>query len=242
MPDIIVTEHDGWAHFQINRASKRNALNQAMRLDLIKAFRSYTGRVRAVVLTGSEAWFCCGADLKERAKFVEAGKVDPTGPEGIQLALAIREFPGVVIAAINGLALGYGVNLINCADVAIASDQATMGLPELRQGAFASMSAATSLLSGLNRKRVGWMVYNSDPIDAQTALSWGLVTEVLPNGRLHERAAELAGKIAGFHPDAVADTKSALETIPNFGTQWGDAMEFGQAVGTRIKTKVNGNH
>lgn len=235
MSSVMLTEQEGWAHLRINRPEKRNALDQAARLDLLAALHSVSGRARAVVLTGAEAWFCCGADIKERAQLVAEGKPDPTGPEGIELAMAIHAFPGVVIAAVNGLALGYGVNLVNCCDLALAAHDAQLGLPELRASSFASMSAATSLLSGLNRKRAGWLVFNTDPIDAATALAWGLVNEVVPSTQLAGRAAELAIRIAGFAPAAITETKSALARLPTFGADWRAAMEHGQETGARIK-------
>jgi enoyl-CoA hydratase/carnithine racemase len=239
MSDVIVTKHQDWALIRIDRAAKRNSLNQAARLDLLAALRTLQNHARAIILTGSDAWFCCGADIKERAQFVAEGKEDTAGSEGMELAAAIREFPGVVIAAVNGLALGYGVNLVNCCDLALASDRAQLGLPELRHGSFASMSAATSLLSGLSRKRAGWMIFNADPIDAHTALAWGLINEIVPADRLGDRAVQLASKIAAFHPAAIAETKAALAKIPELGPQWGPAMEFGQTVGARIKAKTS---
>jgi enoyl-CoA hydratase/carnithine racemase len=238
MSSVVLTEQEGWAHLRIGRPEKRNALDQAARLDLLAALRSVSGRAHAVVLTGSEAWFCCGADLKERAQFLAEGKPDPTAAEGIELAMAIRAFPGVVIAAVNGLALGYGVNLVNCCDLALAAHDAQLGLPELRSGSFASMSAATSLLSGLNRKRAGWLVFNTDPIDAATALAWGMVNEVVPSAQLDERAAELATRIAGFAPAAIAETKAALAKLPSFGEDWRAALEHGQEIGARIKART----
>lgn len=235
MSVLAITEHDGWAHLRIDRPEKRNALNQSARRDLLDAFGQLAGQARAVVLTGADTWFCCGADIKERAQFVAEGKPDTAGAEGIDLAMAIRSFPGVVIAAVNGLALGYGVNLVNCCDLALAADHAQFGLPELRSGSFASMSAATSLLSGLNRKRAGWLVFNTEPIDARTALEWGMVNEVVPSRELQERAADLAARIAGFAPAAIAETKRALLALPEFGADWRAAMEHGQAIGARIK-------
>ncbi|MGS0892942.1 enoyl-CoA hydratase/isomerase family protein [Burkholderia stagnalis] len=235
MSVIAVTEDDGWAQLRIDRPEKRNALNQSARRDLLAAFDHFAGRARAVVLTGADRWFCCGADIKERAQFVAEGKQDTAGPEGIDLAMAIRSFPGVVIAAVNGLALGYGFNLVNCCDLALAADHAQFGLPELRSGSFASMSAATSLLSGLNRKRVGWLVFNTDPIDARTALDWGIVNEVMPPDELPKRAAELAARIAGFAPAAIAETKRALVALPEFRADWRAAMEHGQEIGARIQ-------
>jgi enoyl-CoA hydratase/carnithine racemase len=235
MSSIVVTNHTSWAHIRIDRADKRNALNQAARLDLLAALKFLAGKTSAVVITGSDQWFCCGADVKERAQRVAEGKPDTAGQEGIDLAMAVRNFPGVVIAAVNGLALGYGVNLINCCDLALAAGQAKLGLPELRASSFASMSAATSRLSGLNPKRLGWLVFNTEPIEADTALSWGLVNEVVPAGQLAERAQEIAAKIAEFDLATLVETKAALAKLSEINGDWRDAMDYGQIAGARIK-------
>jgi enoyl-CoA hydratase/carnithine racemase len=240
MSCIVVTHHTSWAHIRMDRAGKRNALNQAARLDLLAAFESLAGKARAVVITGSEQWFCCGADVKERAQHLAEGKPDTAGQEGIDLAMAIRDFPGVVIAAVNGLALGYGVNLVNCCDLALAAGQAKLGLPELRSSSFASMSAATSRLSGLSPKRLGWLVFNTEPVEADTALSWGLVNEVVPGDQLAQRAAELAAKIGQFEPEVLAETKAALAKLSESSCDWRVAMDNGQVVGARIKGLIAG--
>ncbi|WP_326540621.1 enoyl-CoA hydratase/isomerase family protein [Pseudorhodoferax sp.] len=236
---LAVTVHTGWAHLRIQRADKRNALNQAARQALREALQTLAGQAQAVVLTGSERWFCCGADLKERAQHVADGQPDTAGEEGIALAGALREYPGVVIAAVNGLALGYGVNLVNCADLALAADTAQLGLPELRAGGYASMSAATSQLAGLGRKRLAWMVYGAEPIDAQTALAWGLVNQVVPAHELDAHAEALARRIAGFDAAALAETKAALQQIPE-ATDWRLAMQAGQGVAARIRQRRAG--
>lgn len=235
MSNIVVTTQRAWAHIRIERPAKRNALDQATRRDLLKALRALRGAASTLVLTGSEDWFCCGADLKERAQWRAEGKPDTAGAEGIELALAIRAFPGVVIAAVNGLALGYGVNLVNSCDLAIATATARFGLPELRSGSFASMSMATSHLSGLNRKQLGWLIYGAEPIDAASAASVGIVNEVVAADALASRATELATRIAGFDPAVVAHTKAALQHMPDAGTDWREAMEHGQRIGAQIK-------
>jgi enoyl-CoA hydratase/carnithine racemase len=238
MSHVVVTNHESWAHIRIQRPEKRNALNQAARLDLLAAFKSLEGEARAVVITGSDQWFCCGADIKERAQTLAEGMPDTAGQEGIDLAIAIQQFPGVVISAVNGLALGYGVNLINVSDLSIGSVQAKMGLPELKAGAFASMSAATSHLSGLNRKRLGWMLYNTEPINASVALSWGLLNEVVMADELDSRAQELAEKISQFDADVLTETKSAIAKLPEFNSDWRSALDYGQNVAERIKRRI----
>jgi enoyl-CoA hydratase/carnithine racemase len=233
MSVVAVTKHDRWSELRINRPEKRNALNQSARQALLKALREEAGVARAVVISGSDEWFCCGADIKERAACLAQGLPDTSAEEGIELAMAIREFPGVVIASVNGLALGYGVNLVNCADVAIASDQARFGLPELRSGSFASVSSATTQLAGVGRKRLAWLIYNADPIDAATAGEWGLVSLVVPAAELQTRVAALAGKLAQFDAAAIAETKAALSKLPD-ASDWRAAMQMGQGVRARI--------
>jgi enoyl-CoA hydratase/carnithine racemase len=235
MSTIVVTEHEGWAHLRIDRPDKRNALNRAARAELDGALQTLKGRARAIVLTGTDRWFCCGADLKERAQRLAEGLPDTAGAEGIDLAMAIRDFPGVAIAAVNGLALGYGVNLVNCCDLALAADSAQLGLPELRSAAYASMSAATSQLAGVGRKRLGWLLFNAEPIDAGVACDWGLVNAVVPAAQLAARAEALAQKIAGFDPVAIAETKAALARVPPDPSDWRTAMELGQSVNPRIR-------
>jgi enoyl-CoA hydratase/carnithine racemase len=234
MNNIVITTHEGWAHIRIDRTAKRNALNQACRAGLRDALRSLQGKAHALVLTGSDRWFCCGADIKERAERVAQGHTDTAGPEGIELAMAIKSYPGVVIAAVNGMALGYGVTLLNSCDLALSADSAQFGLPELRSAAYASMSAATTELSGVSRKRLGWMVFNAEPIDAATALNWGLINEVVSGDQLELRAQVLAQKVAAFNPAAVAESKLALSRIPESHCDWRAAMELGQGVNDRI--------
>ncbi|ALL68484.1 Enoyl-CoA hydratase [Paraburkholderia caribensis MBA4] len=240
MSHIVVSKHENWAHLRIARPEKRNALNQSARLDLLRALESLAGKVHVVVITGSDEWFCCGADIKERAQFLAEGKPDTTAQDGMDIAMAIKEFPGIVIAAVNGLALGFGVNLINCSDLAIGSDIAKLGLPELRAASFASMSAATGHLSGLNRKRLGWMVFNTESIDAETALSWGLLNQVVPAENLASRVQELAEKISTFDFDVLKETKRAIAQMPDFTTDWRVALTFGQDVAARIKGHIAG--
>jgi enoyl-CoA hydratase/carnithine racemase len=234
MNNIVVTTYERWAHIRIDRTAKRNALNQTCRVDLQDALRSLQGKAQALVLTGSDRWFCCGADIKERAERLAQGQADTAGEEGIELAMAIKSYPGVVIAAVNGLALGYGVTLLNSCDLALAADSAQFGLPELRSASYASISAATTELSGVSRKRLAWMVYNTEPIDAVTALNWGLINEVVSGDHLDDRAKTLAQKVAAFNPVAVAESKLALSRIPEAKSDWRAAMELGQGVNNRI--------
>lgn len=232
---VLVEEHVGWAVVRINRPEKRNALNQQSRRELLRAFAVLSGGAKAVVLTGTDAWFCCGADVKERAKWAAEGVPDTAGPEGIELAMAIREFPGVVIAAVNGMAIGFGVNLVNCADMAVASNSATFALPELRSGSFASMSSMTTQLAGVSLKRTASLLFSAEAINAATAAEWGLLTAVVPHAELQTRAGEIASRIAGFDSAAIRETKFALQRLVPDASNWRSSMESAQGVAEQIR-------
>lgn len=234
---VIVTRHDNWAIIRINRQAKRNALDRTTRTQLRLALTELED-ARAVILTGSADSFCAGLDLKECAKDKAEDKTDTAGQEWIALNLAIREHPAIFIAAVNGLALGGGVTLINICDLALASSSAMIACPELGFATYASVAGPTSQLL-ISRKRAAWLLLTTNQISAQTAERWGLINEVTEPEALLTRAGALATQIASFNPVALSETKRALEEIPAKITQWRDAMEFGQTVNMRIRDKLN---
>ncbi|QET00657.1 enoyl-CoA hydratase/isomerase family protein [Cupriavidus pauculus] len=234
---VRVTRHAGWAVIRIDREARRNALDRATRHALAAALANLRGDTRAIVLTGTGASFCAGLDLREREEERAAGAPDLAGQEAIELNLAMRAHPAIFIAAVNGLALGGGVTLVNSCDLAIASSTAALGCPEIGFANYASMAGPTSQLL-LTRKRAAWLLLTTERIDAATAADWGLVNEVVPPAQLDARAAELAVRLAGFDAVALAETKAALEKIPAEITRWREAMDYGQTVNARIRERT----
>ncbi len=237
---IEIQEHTGWVQIRINRESKRNALDRASRGLLRQALDNARGIARAIVLTGTGASFCAGLDLKERAAEIAAGNADTAGEEAIALNMALREHPAILIAAVNGLAYGAGVTLINSCDLALAAADATLACPEISFAAYASMAGPTSQLL-LTRKRAAWLLLSNESIDAATAERWGLVNQVLAPDMLPVRARELAKRIAGYDMAALAKTKQALNHLPsdsNTPSAWRSAMEYGQTVNTSIRAQT----
>lgn len=228
--------HSGWLQITITREEKRNALDRRTRMLLCDALQAARGTARAIVLTGSGASFCAGLDLKERAAEIAAGRSDTAGEEAIALNMALREHPAVLIAAVNGLALGGGVTLVNSCDLALASTQASFACPEIRSGSYASMAGPTSQLL-LTRKRAAWLLLADERIDAATAERWGLVNEVIAPAELLPRAHALAARIASYDSGAIAETKRALNHLPasSAPAQWRAAMDYGQTVGAAIR-------
>ena len=233
---LHIEQNPGWALLQINREAKRNALDRTTRESLLRALETLRGKVRVIVLTGTGGSFCAGLDLKEREAEIAAGQVDSAGSEAIEINMALREHPAIVIAAVNGVALGQGVTLINSSDLALASATATLGCPEISFAAFASMAGPTSQLL-VNRKRAAWLLLANTPLDALTAERWGLLNEVVPSDQLMTRTAQLARTIAGFDSTALEETKKALQAVPEGLNAWRTGMEQGQQVNAAIRKR-----
>jgi enoyl-CoA hydratase/carnithine racemase len=234
MDTVIVEQNPGWACIRIARPEKRNALDRATRLGLTAAVASLGPDCRAVVLTGTDGSFCAGLDLTERAAEIAAGRVDTAGDEAIALNVAMRAHPAVFIAAVNGLALGGGMTLVNFCDLAVSAEDAAFGTPEVGFATYASMAGPTARLL-LNRKRAGWLLLAGERIDAATAFDWGLVNEVVPAGRLAARCAEIAVRLAKFDPAALAAIKASLDAVPGADADWRQALVYGQGVNAAIR-------
>lgn len=220
---------------RIARAEKRNAVDRATRAALAAALEELRD-VRAIVITGSGASFCAGIDLKEREAEKTAGQPDTAGREWMDINMALREHPAVCIAAVNGLALGAGLTLVNSCDLALAARSASFGTPEVGFGAYASMAGPTMQRSGLTRKRVAWMLLTAPRVDADIAERWGLINEVTSDEGLLPRAAALAADIAGRDAIALAEIKQTLDRLPA-QAGWREAMEYGQTVNATIRAR-----
>ncbi|MDB5807805.1 MAG: hypothetical protein JWN73_5127 [Betaproteobacteria bacterium] len=220
---------------RIARADKRNAADRATRAALAAALDELRD-VRAIVITGSGASFCAGIDLKEREAEKAAGLPDTAGEEWMDINVALRSHPAVCIAAVNGLALGAGLTLVNSCDLALAAQSASFGTPEVGFGAYASMAGPTMQRSGLTRKRVAWMLLAAPRLDAAGAERWGLINEVTADTDLLPRAAALAAEIAGRDAVALAEIKQTLDRLPP-QAGWREAMEYGQTVNAAIRAR-----
>lgn len=235
---IAITRHDRWAVVRLARAPKRNALNREMRGALREQLASLEKEARVIVLTGTDAVFCAGLDLKEREAEKAAGHADTAGEEALELNMAIREHPAVFIAAQNGLALGAGMTLVNSCDLAIAGASATFGCPEIGFATYASMAGPTTQQTVL-RRRAAWLLLTGERIDAATAREWGLINEVVAASALDARVATLAERIAQFDPVALREVKRALNRVPAEITGWRAGMEFGQTVNETIRRQTD---
>ena len=207
MADEVAWEQTGQvATIRLNRPEALNAMNRAVREGLMASLHRVRDddSVRVAVLTGTGRAFCAGADLKERAR----GESDRSGgPETVLLGLPESFFTfdaqKPVIAAINGLALGGGLELALACDIRIASSAATFGTPEITRGFFPGGGAPLRLPRLIPRSMAMEMLLTGEPIDAPTALQWGLVSRVVDPDEVLPTAMRMAERIAGFAPLAV---------------------------------------
>lgn len=235
---VELTRHDGWAVIRLARESKRNALNREMRDAMRSCLQQLERDVRVIVVTGTGGSFCGGLDLKEREAEKAAGQPDTAGSEWLDINVSVREHPAIAIAAVNGIALGAGVTLINSCDLALAGQSAQIGCPEIGFATYASMAGPTLQLT-IARRRAAWLLLTAQRIDAATAERWGLINEVAADDQLMARAQALARHIAQFDVIALREIKKSMHYISTEITDWRAAMEYGQTVNEAIRRETS---
>lgn len=206
---LIDIQSDGVAVVRLNRPEVRNALNLALRRELAEVFAELAGKksVRCIVLTGDERAFCAGADLNE---YVEATPTEIIERDMHRLWGAIAECPTPVIAAVNGYALGGGCELAMHADIIIAGTSASFGQPEIRIGLIPGGGATQRLTWAVGKFRAMHWLLTGDPLDAETAYTAGLVSQVVPDAEVQSAAIGIARTIAGHSPLAARQIKELV--------------------------------
>jgi enoyl-CoA hydratase/carnithine racemase len=210
----ILAERDGTIlTLTLNRPDKLNAIDGAMldALDEVLGEIERDREVRAVILTGAGRAFSAGADIKEWTALTPLEFGRSWGLRGHALFDRLAALPPPVIAAINGIAFGGGLELALCADVRIASEQARLGLPEVTIAAMPGWGGTQRLPRLIGPGRAKHMILTGQPIDAARAEAWGLVSEMVAGDALLARARELATQIAANAPLAVQATKRLID-------------------------------
>lgn len=201
---------------RLNRDPALNALSIGLLVEVANAMKKAEADndIRCVILTGNRRAFSAGADIKEMSQ-----EAIPVWAEKNRLRSwkAIGEFKKPLIAAVNGWALGGGHDLLLLCDIVIVGENAKIGVPEVRIGAFAGDGGTQRCTRIIGRTRAMYMHLSGDPIDARTACAWGLAIEVTPVEKTVERAIEIAAMIAKWSPIATQMIKEEIrmnETMP----------------------------
>ena len=235
--NILVTQTDSIAVVTINRPTKLNALNKATLHELHEAFKALEleKTVRVIILTGSgEKAFVAGADISEFADF-SVSQGSELAAQGQELVFDfIQNLTTPVIAAINGFALGGGLELAMSCHFRIASDNAKMGLPEVTLGVIPGYGGTQRLPQLVGKGRAMELILTANMLTGQEALACGLVNHVVPQENLLELAQTLAAKIAKNSPVAIGYAIQAVNA--NFAKErngfTAEIASFGSCFGT----------
>jgi enoyl-CoA hydratase/carnithine racemase len=198
----------------VDRAAKLNALGMEMLGDLERHLAAIDSDddVRALIITGAgDRAFCVGADVNAWASLEPLAMWRRWIREGHRIFNRLAELRQPTIAAVNGYALGGGLELALAADIRLAADAASFALPETKIGTLPGWAGTSRLPEAIGAARAKQMIFTGARIDAATAERWGLVNEVVPGERLLIRARELALEIAGNAPVAVQLAKAAID-------------------------------
>jgi enoyl-CoA hydratase len=214
------------ATITVDRPEKRNALNAVVRRELVQALDSMEmdDEVRVVVVTGAgDKAFVAGADIGE---FADRTPIQQRAAmEGRRVFDVVAAFPKPIIAAINGYALGGGCELALACDLRIAARSARFGQPEVNLGILPGGGGTQRLPRLVGSGRAMRLILTGELIDAETAERIGLVDEVVDDDTLRERAAALAGRIAGHSPVALRLIKEAVRAAAEMPLTAGLAFE-----------------
>ncbi len=225
--NLLINDKDRVRTITVNRPDKLNALNRQTLLELQQAIIEAHGEdtVRVIVLTGAgDKAFVAGADIGEiRAQSaVEARAFSAMGQNLMSL---IQSLDKPVIAAINGFALGGGMELALACHLRIASDNARLGLPEIKLGIMPGFGGTQRLLRLVGTTRALEMSLTGEPVAAEHALELGIVNQMVASDKLDSATTAMAGKLATAAPEAVRGILQAINQGADTDLNTGLALE-----------------
>lgn len=225
--EAIRVEREGaLALVTIDRPEKRNALNAAVRREILDALVTLGAddAVRVVVFTGEgDKAFIAGADI---AEFAERTPLEQRAAmTGTRVFEEIAAFPKPTIAMINGFALGGGCELALACDIRIAADSARLGQPEINLGIIPGGGGTQRLPRVVGMGQALRLVLSGEIISAEEALRIGLVDLIFPQAKLKERTLEMAAGIAAKSPVALRMAKAAVRAAAEMPLSAGLAYE-----------------
>jgi enoyl-CoA hydratase len=211
MPDLLLIERpsNDIVVFRLNRPEVRNALNLEIRVRLAEAITRFAADpdIRCLIVTGSDKAFASGADISEMA---EASAAEIKARNVQQYWRMISECPKPLVAAVEGYALGGGLELALCADIIVAGEGARLGLPEVKVGILPGGGGTQRLARLVGAKRAMLLLMTGRMFSAAEALAMGVISDVAPSGQALPRAIEIAREIAAMPPIAIKQIKQVV--------------------------------
>ncbi len=207
----------------LNRPEKLNTLTPQMTAELgahVSALNQ-SKAVRAVILTGVGRAFCAGSDISTLDSYATPWEFG----QRVDYGDIVRRLAKPAIAAINGYALGGGLELALACDIRIASEAATFAAPEIKLGWIGGSGQSALLVHSVGPSNAATMILTGDPIDAPTAQRWGLTTQTVTPEALMAEARRLADTIASRAPIAAQTAKSSLRAAHDMTLRDAIALE-----------------
>ncbi|WP_243374859.1 enoyl-CoA hydratase-related protein [Geotalea sp. SG265] len=217
--NLLVEKRDAVAVLTVNRPKALNSLNSEVIEELLAALTEIEGNagLKVAVITGSgEKAFVAGADIAEMSG-LNVQQALAFSRKGQQVVNFIGRMTKPVIAAVNGFALGGGLELALACDFVYAAESAKLGFPEVTLGIMPGFGGTQKLGRIIGRGRANELIFTGRLVTAAEALDWGMVNGVLPGGELLDRAIEMATKIAGNGLLGVAGAKDAIRSGLDMG-------------------------
>ncbi|MGO9010755.1 MAG: enoyl-CoA hydratase-related protein [Bryobacteraceae bacterium] len=224
---LFAVDEAGIALVTINRPEKRNALSRAVVMELGAAFDRVAedAAIRAAIVTGAgETAFVAGADIGELAA-LSAVEMRQYALDGQRVFRRLETAGKPSVAAVNGFALGGGLELAMAATVRVASENARLGQPEVKLGLIPGFGGTQRLPRLVGRGRALWMLASGEPIDAAEAWRIGLVNAVVPQAQLLDAARAWLEKVLKNGPLAVRLAMEAVDMGLNGGVEEGLQLE-----------------
>lgn len=235
--NILSSNNNGILTITINREDKLNALNKATIAELSVAFKNaaINDEVKVIILTGAGSKaFVAGADIAEFADFeIEQGRTLSAAGQHT-LFDVVENLSKPVIAAVNGFALGGGLELAMACHIRVASSNAKMGLPEVSLGVIPGYGGTQRLPQLVGKGKAFEMIMTADMLTAQDALRYNLVNHVVEQNELIGKCEEIAGKIMSKSPVSISAAIRAINAGYNYSLNGFEQEidEFGKCFGT----------
>ncbi len=209
---VLIRLADGLCEIRFNRPDKRNAITTPMYQTLIDALRraEEDDTVRVVLLSGEGQSFTAGNDVADFLSIAEVRSEED--PVQVQFLRRLAGFRKVLVAAVHGQTVGIGVTLLLHCEIVVAARSTQLSLPFVKLGLTPEAAGTLLLPRLLGYPRAAELLLLGEPVDAMTALAWGLVNRVTEDDAVLTEARTLARRIAALPPGAVLETKRLLRS------------------------------
>ena len=215
---VLLNKKDHIATITLNRPEKLNAFGGRMRQEISEVVNDACGDpdVRVIVITGAGKAFCVGGDVTEFVSGQTKALTETSlseRPAMSKIVLALNQVDKPVIAAVNGVAAGGGVNLALSCDIRIASEKARFGQVFTRRGVYPDWGGIYFLPRLVGYAKAAELIFSGEVIDAQEAYKVGMVNKVVPHDQLMEVVREMAERIAKNAPIPISFAKRGLQNF-----------------------------